>query len=136
MNGAGDATKLLTSLTEIRPWPAITQITLEMCVETETLLRFLLTHTSTLRILTLSQVTTTTDWESTLHAIGQSLHLEMLTLSKLKDSAYQEERRPWEQRILFDADSMVWRDRKEDYDVYYSTTIRQVLGGEGLGRLS
>ncbi|EOA85709.1 uncharacterized protein SETTUDRAFT_111377 [Exserohilum turcica Et28A] len=135
VNGAGDATKLLTSLTEIRPWPAITQITLEMCVETETLLRFLSTHTSTLRILSLSQVTTTKDWESTLHAIRQSIHLEMLTLSKLKDSAYQEERRPWEQRILFDPDSMVWRGRKEDYDVYYGTAIRQILGGKELCRL-
>jgi hypothetical protein len=46
VNDWGNATELLTSLTEITLWPAITQIALEMFVETETLLRFLSTHTS------------------------------------------------------------------------------------------
>jgi hypothetical protein len=130
--------RLLKTLTLQSPWTVLGDIELEMAIDKDTLLQFLLAHKDTLRSLTLTRVTLVrlgdplNTWELALTEIGQGLSLTSLALRNIFDFPQELRTGVVEEqgRMLFNSEDIMWKGKIAEYCAYYEATIGCVLRQE------
>lgn len=136
-HGDGTAT-LLSLLANHTPWSRIKDIHLEVVTDEITLTTFLSAHKETIRSLALSNTTLVPSkgtWEVTLGKIAECLDLKTLALDTLYDfPIYENTIRP-KNRVLFNPEAEIWKDKSSLYRHYYNKMVNCVLQRGKIGSL-
>ncbi|RAR15495.1 hypothetical protein DDE83_001136 [Stemphylium lycopersici] len=126
--------KLLTLLTNCKPWSNLEELNLEIATTEPILLRFLESFSPTLHYLTLSTVTLALSqgtWDTALPNIATSLtNLRELDLESLSDFSSD-----GKQRYLFDREAEEWNGKIVHYIDYKDSMISQLLQSKKLPEL-
>ncbi|KAH7111806.1 hypothetical protein B0J11DRAFT_543073 [Dendryphion nanum] len=128
-HGDGTAT-LLSLLAKHTPWSRIKDIHLEVVTDEITLMTFLSAHKETLRYLSLSNITLIPSkgtWEVTLSKIAECLVLKTLALNTLCDFPLCENNIRLKDRVLFNPEAEIWKDKSNLYRQYYDKMVNCVL---------